>query len=571
MSTPSPDSGSIKTAEAKASNPPGSTRKEHSTAGSLKEKQQDSIEALPADVEPEYITGIRLILIMFTIFISTLLIALEIGIIATAIPGITDEFHRLNDVGWYGSATFLVVAASSPMWGKLYKYLNVKWTYLASIAIFLVGSVVAAAAPNSESIIVGRALQGLGASGTLGGSLIVINYVAQPKRRPVLIGTWMSIFMVSTILGPIIGGAFTSGISWRWCFWINLPLGGPIVVLLLLFLRVPKHIKPAPATWKEIIFQLDLPGFTLLLAALVCLTLALQWGGQAKPWKDGSVIATLVLWVVLMIIFFMVEGFQGDRAMVPLKLLKPRMTWTNVLYSFTSNSALYQIMFYLPIYFQSIHGQSAIKSGVENLPFLAFFAFGAMVSGGIIGKTRHLQPYQLTSALLMVAGMALFYTLEVDSSQAMYVGAEVLFGFGIGLGNQIPMTAVQGFSKPEDVANNTGIMLMCQSSSGAYFIVIAQSIFANRMLQTLTSSSSGLDPAQVLNTGASDLQNVFSGADYDAVIGAYMVGIRDVFTCSLAGSCVAVLISLVIPFKRLPDHNAEKSGEMDKTEKVETL
>lgn len=124
----------------------------------------------------------------------------------------------------------------------------------------------------------------------------------------------------------------------------------------------------------------------------------------------------------------------------------------------SSNSAFYQVLFYLPIYFQSIHGQSAIISGVSTLPFLAFFALGAVLSGTVIGKTRYLQPYELTSALLMTAGMALLYTLDIDSTQAWYIGAEVLFGFGLGFGNQVPMTAVQGWSKPEDVASSTGIM-----------------------------------------------------------------------------------------------------------------
>lgn len=134
----------------------------------------------------------------------------------------------------------------------------------------------------------------------------------------------------------------------------------------------------------------------------------------------------------------------------------------------SSNAAMFQILFYLPIYFQSIHGQSAIRSGVNSLPFLGFFAFGAMLSGGLVGKTRLLQPYQLASALVMTAGMALFYTLEVDSSQARYIGPQVLLGFGLGLGSQVPMTAVQGFSKSEDVAPATGIMLSKSSSIRHY-------------------------------------------------------------------------------------------------------
>lgn len=286
----------------------------------------------PNEPQPEYATGLRLVLIMFTIFVSTILVSLEIGIISTAIPGITNAFHRLDDVGWYGSATFILAASASPLWGKLFKYVNVKWACLSAVVIFLVGSVVAAAAPNSLSVIIGRALQGWGASGVLGGTLIIINYVSPPRNHPLLIGAWMACFMLSTILGPVIGGAFTSGVSWRWCFWINLPVGGPIIILLLLFLRIPTHIESVPATWKEILLMLDLPGFCLILVSMVCLTLALQWGGQTKSWNDGSVIATLVLWIVLTIAFFVTEWLQGPRAMAPFHILKQRTTWSNALF-----------------------------------------------------------------------------------------------------------------------------------------------------------------------------------------------------------------------------------------------
>lgn len=218
--------------------------------------------------------------------------------------------------------------------GKVYKYFSTKLVYLGSIGLFLVGSLLGALAPNSIALIIARAIQGWGCAGTLSGSLLMINYVAEPRKRPMLIGLWMGVFMVSTILGPLIGGAFTSNVSWRWCFWINLPIGVPIAVLLLLFLRVPAHIRPAEATWAETIRQLDLPGLTLLLTSIVCFTLALQWGGQSKGWGDGPVVATLVMWVVLLVAFVACEWLQGDYAMIPFRLLRSRIIWSNALYGF---------------------------------------------------------------------------------------------------------------------------------------------------------------------------------------------------------------------------------------------
>ncbi|KAL2697772.1 hypothetical protein AAEP93_011676 [Penicillium crustosum] len=185
-------------------------------------------------------------------------------------------------------------------------------------------------------------------------------------------------------------------------------------------------------------------------------------------------------------------------------------------------------------------------SGVDTLPFLAFFSLGAVMSGGLIGKTHHLMPFQLNSALIMVGGMALFYTMRVDTSQARYLRPQVLYGFGLGLGNQIPMAAVQGFSKPEDVASST----MCQS------------LFANRMLQTLESFNSNIDSSLDLGIGAAEIQHAFTGEELKAVINAYIVRIKDIFAFSLAGAVAAVLLSLLIPQKQLPDHQhkTDESG-----------
>ncbi|KAK8081286.1 MFS general substrate transporter [Apiospora saccharicola] len=275
-------------------------------------------------------------------------------------------------------------------------------------------------------------------------------------------------------------GSTSRSAAWFWAFWSSSS-------------ACPNISSPVPATWTDILLQLDIPGFGPLVASLVCLTLALQWGDLTKHWNDGSVIAALVMWILLTIAFVVTEYFQGARAMVPLRLPKPRMAWTNTLYGWIASLANFQVTFYLPVCFQSIHGQSAIMSGVNTLPCMAFFALGPIVSGTLIGKTRHLQPYELAIGLLATA---------------------VLFGLGIGLGNQVPMTAVQGFSKPEeDIASSTGVMLMCDSISGAYFVAAAQGLFSNRLLETLAVIAPSIDPAKVLITGATEIQDVFAGEE----------------------------------------------------------
>ncbi|RYP20238.1 hypothetical protein DL765_002912 [Monosporascus sp. GIB2] len=409
----------------------------------------------------EYPEGLRLVVILVAVFLNIFLAALDLGIVATAIPVITDEFHQLNHVGkWYGSVYFLTIGVFSPFWSRLYKYCQTIKVLVITVAIFLVGSLVAATAPNSTTLIVGRAIQGWGGAGILGGGFLLMHQIAKPVSRPTFTGMLLAVFSCSAILGPIIGGAFTTGVTWRWCFYINLPIGGLSIALILAFFRAPKHVKPVPATIGEIILQLDFPGMFSLGASLVCFTLALQWGGLTMPWNSGPVIATLVLWIVLTIVFVIIEIVSGDYAMVPRRLIKRRETWANSLYGFILNDANWVFLYYLPIYFQSIHRMEAIQSGVANFPLLALFAVGSLVGGSGVGRIRHVQPIGAAAALLVTTGAALLYTLDETSPRSRYMGYQVIFGLGGGIGNQLPMTAIQGLSSSDDLTSNTGICLL---------------------------------------------------------------------------------------------------------------
>ena len=227
------------------------------------------------------------------------------------------------------------------------------------------------------------------------------------------------------------------------------------------------------------------------------------------------------------------------------------------------NLAKFQVLFTLPIYLQSIHEQSAIKSGVNTISMVAFFAFGSVLSGFIISKTGHLQPLQLLSGLLATAGATLLYTLKVDFSLARYIGPQIILGLGIGIGNQIPMTVYQFFSESEHVHTNTGIMLMTNGMSGAFLVTAATTIFNNRMLSTVARLATNIDRQTVLFTGASKISKVFQGSDLVLVRRAYMVGIQDVFASSMAGPAMTAVLSQMNPIKKLPGHERQSLVRID--------
>lgn len=221
------------------------------------------------------------------------------------------------------------------VWSKAYKYFSQKTVFLSSIFAFEVGSLLAALAPNSAALIAGRAVQGLGGAGLTSGCYIIAAFILQPSRLSIIMGLFGAIWACVSILGPVLGGIFTQNLTWRWCFWINLPIGGVTFLVILFLFSTPPHSRSAEApSWRQYHREFDVLGVVLGLGAWICLLLVLQDGGVAHAWNSSFSIGLLIGFWLLVIAFVVNEGMQGDSAMIPKRLLESRSIAACAMYSF---------------------------------------------------------------------------------------------------------------------------------------------------------------------------------------------------------------------------------------------
>ncbi|KAL2830288.1 major facilitator superfamily domain-containing protein [Aspergillus cavernicola] len=500
--------------------------------------------------EDEYPHGISLFSIVVAVVLAIFLISLDQTIVGTAIPKITDEFGGLDKVSWYGSAYFMTFGGFQPSLGKIYRYFDLKMTFLVSLFIFELGSLICGVAPNPTTLIVGRAIAGVGGAGMATGGFTIIAFSSEPKRRPLFTGLVGSAYGLSAVSGPLIGGAFSDKVSWRWCFYVNLPVGGFAAAIILFFFHSPPAAKTIKASWRERLLNIDFVGVVLTMCLIICFILALEYGGQSRAWDSSVVIGLLVGFVAVLTTLIVYEYYQGERAMFVWRLFKNRALWAPATYIFFLAGSYFILLYYLPIYFQSIHGTSPIGSGVHNLPMVITFSIAAILAGAFIQRTGLATQTMLVGAATVTIGTGLIYTWDVDTPTGKWIGYQILTAFGFVIPYLVPMNIAQANAEARDMSTVTATLFLFQTLGGAFCISAAQSAFVNTMIKKLATTAPDIDPMVVVATGATQFRDVFPD-QIDGILQAYMAGIKATFAISVGTVGLATLLAVFSPWRRL--------------------
>ncbi|TGJ86860.1 hypothetical protein E0Z10_g1867 [Xylaria hypoxylon] len=547
------------------------------TARSIEHPSSDAIpQAESSDDDTEYPSGLRFALITLALCLSVFLMALDNSIIATAIPKITETFHSLGDVGWYGSglvdttdtftlAYLLTTAALQLLFGKFYSWLSVKRVYLTAIALFEVGSLICGVAQNSITLIIGRAIAGLGSAGIFSGTLLILAHSVPLPKRPLYSGLLGGTFGISSVAGPLLGGVFTDKATWRWCFYINLPIGAITLVIIALFLPDPvrKQANPekqANETFMQRLNKFDPIGTVIFLPAIISLLLALQWGGTTYPWSNGRIIGLFVVFGVLIIAFLYVQYRQGENATVPPRIMATRAVYSSSLFIFALGASFFTYVYYIPIWFQAVQGVSAVDSGIRNLPMLLGVVVFSILAGGVVTSLGYYAPIMIIGSILASIGAGLLTTWTPETSKGAWIGYQIIYGAGNGLALQQALIAVQASLDMKDVPVGTAVVVFAQTLGGTLFISVSQNIFSNSLVKELATIVPTVDPAEVIAAGATNLQSAFPPELVSGVVLAYNNALTTAYIVGVATAVLSAVASVLIEWKSVKGKKLDMAG-----------
>ncbi|OCK80690.1 hypothetical protein K432DRAFT_452134 [Lepidopterella palustris CBS 459.81] len=448
------------------------------------------------DEEPRR-SALKIALIMFALGTAVFLAAIDITIITTALPTISEHFHSSAGYTWIGSSYLLANAASTPIWGKISDIWGRKPILLLANVVFFIGSLIAGLSTNIGMLIAARAIQGIGGGGLIVLVNICISDLFSMRERGAYFGIIGGVWAIASSLGPIVGGAFTENVSWRWCFYINLPIDGVAFFIIFLILDLQS---PRTPLWDGL-KAIDWLGALSIVGGTLMLLFGLEFGGVSAPWSSAKVICLILFGALTIAVFFLVEWKIAPYPLMPLPIFGRRSNLAALGVCFFHAYVFIAGSYYLPLYFQAVLGATPLLSGVYLLSIALSLSFMSAATGIFIRKTGKYLPPIWFGLVLMTLGFGLFIDLSPTSSWAKIILYQIVAGIGVGPNFQSPLIALQSLVAPRDIATATATFGFVRNLATAISVVIGNVVFQNQMLKKSSLLSSFLSPAAAAALG----------------------------------------------------------------------
>ncbi|KAI9892367.1 MAG: hypothetical protein M1814_001569 [Vezdaea aestivalis] len=501
-------------------------------------------QAPPVEIAPDgqQRSKTQIAFIMTALCLGVFLAALDLTIITTAIPTIARQFNSSGSYTWIGSAFLLAFAASTPIWGKLSDIWGRKPAVLISAAIFFVGSALCGAAVSITMLIVGRVIQGIGGGGLIILANICIADLFSLRNRGTYYGMIGGVWALASALGPVVGGALTYKVSWRWCFYINLPITAVAFVIILFFLDLRTPTTPLWAGLKAI----DWLGAITIAGGTLMLLLGLEFGGITFPWNSPQVICLIVFGIVTLGLFLINEAYLAKYPIMPVQLFNSLSNIACFAVCSMHGMVFIQGSYYLPLYFQAVLSANALLSGVYLLPYALTLSVVSGLVGIWIRKTGdYLWPIRL-GLLLMTLGFGLFTDLQPSASWPRIILYQLVAGIGVGPNFQSPLIALHTGVPPRDIAVATATFGFVRNLSSTTGIVLGGVVFQNRMQRQYQKLANTLGPA-----AAARLSGGSAGANVDIVRSLpseQQPVVREAFTRALRDMWILITVLSFVGF-----------------------